>query len=54
MLHPDRRLAVRDKANGPVYLIATLFVDYVIIHYKSDINAFGDFGARGSISRLPC
>ena len=52
MLHPDRRLAVRDEANGPVYLIAASFVDYFLIHYKNDLHAFGDFGARGSISLL--
>jgi hypothetical protein len=51
MLHPERWLAARDKANGPVYLIAASFVDYFIIHYKNDITAIGEFGARGSISR---
>src|SRR5271163_1509451 len=50
MLHPDRRLAVRDVASGPVYLIAISFVDYFLIHYKNGLNAFGEFGARGSIS----
>jgi len=55
MLHPDRRLAARDEANGPVYLIATSFVDYFIIHCKNDLTAIGEFGARGSISRqIPC
>ena len=54
MVHPYRRLAVRDEANEPVYLISVLIVDYFIIHYKNDLHAFGDFGARGSISRLPC
>ena len=45
MLHPDRRLAVRDEANGPVYLIAASLVDYFLIHYRDDLRAFGDFGA---------
>jgi hypothetical protein len=55
MLHRDRRLAVPDKANGPVCSIANLPVDYFIIHYKNDLNVFGEFGARGSISRqIPC
>jgi hypothetical protein len=51
MLRPDRWLAAQDKANGPVYLIAYLFVDYFIIHCKNDLHAFGDFGAGGPISR---
>ena len=55
MLHPDRRLAVRDEANGPAYLIAASLVDYFLIHYKIDLHAFVEFGARGSISRqIPC
>jgi hypothetical protein len=55
MLHPDRRLAVCDKADGPVYLIAILFVDYFFIHYKNDLHAIGEFWAREPISRqIPC
>ena len=37
MLRPDRWLAAQDKANGPVYLIAYLFVDNFIIHCKNDL-----------------
>jgi hypothetical protein len=33
-----------DEANGPVYLIAVSFVDYFLIHYKSDLHAFGELG----------
>jgi hypothetical protein len=51
----DRRLAARDEANGPVYLIAASFVDYFLIHYKNDLHTIGEFWARGSISRqIPC
>jgi hypothetical protein len=51
MLHPDRRLAARDEANEPVYLIAVLIVDYFLIHYKNDLHDL----ERGSISRqIPC
>src|SRR5271163_2350901 len=45
MLHPDRRLAVRDEANGPVYLISASFVDYFLIHYKNDLHVWKVWGA---------
>jgi hypothetical protein len=45
MLHPDRRLAVRDEANGPVYLIAASFVDYFLNHYKNDLRIWRVWGA---------
>ena len=44
MLHPDRRLALRDEANGPVYLIATSFVDYFLIHYKNELQHLETLG----------
>jgi hypothetical protein len=44
MLHPDRRLAVRDEANGSVYLIAASFVDYFIIHYKMTFTHLESLG----------
>src|SRR5271170_4153007 len=45
MLHPDRRLAVRDEANGPVYLIAASFVDYFLIHYSNNLSIWRVWGA---------
>jgi hypothetical protein len=41
--HPDRRLAVRDIANGPLYLIAASFVGYFVIHDEMTFTLLENF-----------